>query len=89
MTTTLDKQTTFELLQVQLVQYLMVEKYGLRAERNAANPPIFRDVIQKEEIQSDIERLLGENNSKIVDALYWVINDATCNFNPTGWDDTE
>ena len=85
MTTTLDKQTTFELLQVQLVQYLMVEKYGLRADRNADNP--IHTVIQREEIQGDLERLLGENNSQIVDALYWVINDACCTFNPVGWDD--
>ena len=53
MTTTLDKQTTFELLQVQLVQYLMVEKYGLRADRNADNP--IHTVIQRAKIQGDLE----------------------------------
>ena len=85
MNSTLDKQTTFELLQVQLVQYLMVEKYGLRAERNAANP--IHNVIKKEEIQSDLQRLLGENNSLMVDALWWVINDAACTYNPIEWDE--
>ena len=63
----------------------MVEKYGLRAERNAENP--IHNVIPKEEIADDLARLFGEKNSKIVDALWWVINDAACTYNPLEWDE--
>ena len=85
MTTTLNKATVFELLQVQIVQYLMIEKYGLRADRNSTNP--IHTVISKEEFKEDLENLFGENNSQMVDSLYWVINDAVSGFNPTGWDE--
>ena len=85
MKTTLEKETVFELLQVQIVQYLMVEKYGLRADRNFANP--VHNEITREEFAEDLENLFGDNNSQMVDALYWVINDAVCGFNPIGWDE--
>ena len=85
MTTTLNKETVFELLQVQIVQYLMVQKYGLRADRNSTNP--IHTEISREELRKDLENLFGENNSQLVYALYWVINDAVSGFNPTGWDE--
>ena len=85
MNSKLDKQTLFELLQVQIVQYLMIEKYGLRADRNCSNP--LPTVISKAEVEEDLEELFGKNNSQMVEALWWVINDAVYDYDPTGWDE--
>ena len=38
----------------------------------------------KEEFTEDLEKLIGDNNSQMVDALYRVINDAVSAFNSIG-----
>ena len=83
--TTLCKDTVLAMLETQLLQYLMVEKYGLRADRNVDNPEHI--VIPPEEIKSDIESLFGKNNEKLIESLWWVINDTVANYEPSGWDD--
>ena len=82
--TTLCEDTVLSLLQSQLTHYLMVEKYGLRADRNATNP--IHNVIPPEEINSDLEKLFGKNNETLIKHLFWIINDAVSTFNPTEWD---
>ena len=72
------------LLQSQLTHYLMFEKYGLRADRNATNPVYV--VIQTEEINSDPEKLFGKYNQIIVERLSWIINDAVATFDLSEWD---
>ena len=72
------------LLQSQLTHYLMIEKYGLRADRNATNP--VHVVIQPEEINSDLEKLFGKYNQILVERLCWIINDAVATFDPSEWD---
>ena len=51
----LDRSTVFELLQTQLTHYLMVEKYGFRAEKYAQSPQYIG--ISKSEIKADLLRL--------------------------------
>ena len=46
----LDRSTVFELLQTQLTHYLMVEKYGFRAEKYAQSPQYIS--ISKSEIKA-------------------------------------
>ena len=82
--TTLSEDTVLSLLQSQLTHYLMVEKYGLRADRNATNPVHY--VIPPEEINSDLEKLFGKNNETLIQHLFWIINDAVSTFYPTEWD---
>ena len=41
----------------------------------------------KEEFTEDLEKLFGDNNSQMVDALYRVINDVVSAFNSIGWDE--
>ena len=81
----LDRETVFELLQTQLTHYLMVEKYGFRAEKYADSPEYI--TISKSEIKADLEALFGEDNKQIIEALYWVLNDAVSCFEPVGWDE--
>tara|TARA_Y200000002_G_scaffold163038_1_gene134608 strand:+ start:305 stop:565 length:261 start_codon:yes stop_codon:yes gene_type:complete len=81
----LDRETVFELLQTQLTHYLMIEKYGFRAEKYADSPEYI--TISKSEIKADLEALFGEDNKQIIEALYWVLNDAVSCFEPVGWDE--
>ncbi len=81
----LDRSTVFELLQTQLTHYLMIEKYGFRAEKYADSPEYIG--ISKSEIKADLEGIFGEDNKQIIEALYWVLNDAVCCFEPKGWDE--
>ena len=83
--TALDRTTLSELLQTQLTHYLMVEKYGFRAEKYAQSPQYIG--ISKTEIKADLEGIFGEDNKQIIEALYWVLNDAVCCFEPKGWDE--
>ena len=83
--TTLCKKTVLEMLETQLIQYLMVEKYELRADRNLDNSEHI--VIPPEEIQSDIESLFGKNNEELIEKLWWYINDNCANYAPNSWDD--
>ena len=82
--TTLCKDTVLSLLQSQITHYLMVEKYGLRADRNATNPE--HVIISHEEIKSDLDQLFGKDDKHLVDHLWWIINDAVATFEPMGWD---
>ncbi|WP_288239774.1 hypothetical protein [uncultured Prochlorococcus sp.] len=82
--TTMCEDTVLSLLQSQLTHYLMVEKYGLRADRNSTNPE--HVIIRPEEINSDLEKLFGKNNETLIQHLWWIINDAVATFDPTEWD---
>ena len=82
--TTLCKETVLAMLETQLLQYLMVEKYELRADRNLDNPEHI--VIPPEEVQSDIESLFGKNNEELIESLWWGINDNCANYAPNAWD---
>ena len=81
----LDRGTVFELLQTQLTHYLMIEKYGFRAEKYADSPEYIG--ISKSEIKADLEVIFGEDNKQIIEALWWGLNDAVCCFEPKGWDE--
>ena len=85
--TTLDRTTLSELLQTQLTHYLMVEKYGFRAEKNAQSPKPKQIGIHKSEIKADLEGIFGEDNEQLIDALFWILNDAVFVFEPKGWDE--
>ena len=82
--TTLCEDTFLSLLQSQITHYLMVEKYGLRGDRNATNPE--HVIISHEEIKSDLDQLFGKDDKHLVDHLWWIINDAVATFEPMGWD---
>ena len=84
---TLDQNTLSELLQTQLTHYLMIEKYGFRAEKNAQSPRSKQIGIHKSELKADLEGIFGEDNEKLIDALFWVLNDAVFGFDPKGWDE--
>ena len=43
--------------------------------------------ISKTEIKADLEGIFGKDNKQIIEALYWVLNDAVCCFEPKGWDE--
>ena len=81
----LDRGTVFELLQTQLTHYLMIEKYGFRAEKYADSPEYIG--ISKSEIKADLEGIFGEDNEQLIDALFWILNDAVFGFEPKGWDE--
>ena len=85
MNSPLCKDTVMSLLQSQLTHFLMVEKYGLRADRNSSNPEHI--IIPPEEIKSDLDQLFGKNNGIIIESLWWILNDAVATYEPDGWDD--
>ena len=37
--------------------------------------------------KADLEVIFGEDNKQIIEALWWVLNDAVCCFEPKGWDE--